>query len=247
MIVPIPKLRRIPTQGIACWSRHPRCAPDCNKQAPLRNCTISASTSKQLAPHSVKSQPAIITAKPINAVAGSINALEQVDCSDVWRQNKSRQDLQRLRKTHVDSEWKHAHNTTQRSIESVLSIFTAEWCIRAKRTHLKQPHRRFCNVEVAALITRCGGTLQRSGASGERHVCNSALNEYNSILEPCHINLRTTRENFSAPPNDFPQCTRDTLHCQKPTCDLYRQANQCGCGIHQRAQNMSRQALQRPE
>ena len=103
-------------------------------------------------------------------------------------------------------------------------------------------------------MTRCGGTLQRSGASGERHVCNSALNEYNSILEPCHINLRTTREHLSAPPNDFPQCTRDKLcqpkqaidpsHCQKPTCDLYRQANQCGCGIHQRAQNKSRQDLQ---
>ena len=172
-----------------------------------------ASPSKQLAPHSVKSQPAIVTAQPINAVAGSINALEQEDCSDVWRQNKSRQDLQRLRKTHVDSEWKHAQHVAPRSIESALSISTAAFRIRARRTHVKQPHRRFCNVEVAVLMTRCGGTLQRSGASGERHVCNSALNEYNSILEPCHINLRTTREHFSAPPNDFPQCTRDKM-CQ---------------------------------
>ena len=38
---------------------------------------------------SVQSEPAIFAAQPINAVAGSINVLEQVDCSDVWRLNKS--------------------------------------------------------------------------------------------------------------------------------------------------------------
>ena len=53
---------------------------------------------------SVKSEPAIFAAQPINSVAGSINVLEQVDCSDVWRLNKSRQGPQRLSETHMEPE-----------------------------------------------------------------------------------------------------------------------------------------------
>ena len=93
MIVPIPKLRRIPAQGIPSWSRRPRSAPDCNQQTPLRKCTKLYQPKQALGSLCVKSEPAIFAAQPINAVAGSISALEQVDCSDVWRQNKSRQGL----------------------------------------------------------------------------------------------------------------------------------------------------------
>ena len=49
MMVPIPKLRRIPAQGISCWFRRPRSAPDCNQQTPLRKCTSGTSPSKHLA------------------------------------------------------------------------------------------------------------------------------------------------------------------------------------------------------
>ena len=45
----IPKLRHIPTQGINCWPRHPRNAPDGNQQTLLRNCTSGAGPSKQQA------------------------------------------------------------------------------------------------------------------------------------------------------------------------------------------------------
>ena len=54
MIVPIPKLHRMPAQGIACWSRRPGSAPDSNQQTPLRKCTSCASPSKQLPAHNVK-------------------------------------------------------------------------------------------------------------------------------------------------------------------------------------------------
>ena len=103
MMVPIPKLRRIPA-GIASWFRRPRSAPDCNQQTPLRKCTSCTSPSKHLALSASKSEPATFAAQPINAVAGSINMLEQVDCSDVWRLNKSRQGPQRLSETHMEPE-----------------------------------------------------------------------------------------------------------------------------------------------
>ena len=77
-------------QGIACGSRHPRSAPDCNQQTPLRSCTSCASPSKQLLPLSARSQSAINTATSIKSAAGSINALEQADRSDMSRQKKSR-------------------------------------------------------------------------------------------------------------------------------------------------------------
>ena len=64
--------------------------------------------------------------------AGSINALEQADCSDVWRRNKSRQYLQLLSETRVDSEKKHTHNVALRSIEGALSSSTAAFRIRTR-------------------------------------------------------------------------------------------------------------------
>ena len=88
MIVPIPKLRRTPTQGIACSSRRQRSLPDSNQQTPLRKCTSCASPSKQPPAHNVKSQPAIFTAKPIISAAGSICALQKADRGHISRQNK---------------------------------------------------------------------------------------------------------------------------------------------------------------
>ena len=92
MIVPIPKLRRIPTQGIACWSRRPRSAPDCNKQTPLRNCTICASPSKQLAPTVSKANlQSLPPSRSMRLRDPSTHSTKQIvaTCRDKTNQDKS--------------------------------------------------------------------------------------------------------------------------------------------------------------
>ena len=54
-------------------------------------------------PHTVK-KPPCDQYRQIDQCGRSINALEQADCSGVWRRNRSKQHLQRLSETHVDSE-----------------------------------------------------------------------------------------------------------------------------------------------
>ena len=73
-------------------------------------------------PHTVKTQPAIFTAKPIKAALGIHQRA----------QNKPRQDLQRLTEIHANSECKHTHHDALRSIEIALSISTAAWRIRTR-------------------------------------------------------------------------------------------------------------------
>ena len=86
---------------------------------------------------------------------------------------------------------------------------TASCLVKAPASHTVSEHKgtgrhaERRNKECACKLCSCcelidndmAALCNKARASGER------LDEANSILEPWHINLRTTRKQFSAPPN----------------------------------------------